>query len=283
MHNTVRLKQRFSALVIGFLLVLAAMNVSAASIPAYPEGYVNDYAHLLTPSQSQHLTQFLHRFEQKTSDQVVVATFNSLQGQPLEDFSIKLADKWKIGQKGRDNGVILLIFKNDKRLRIEVGYGLEGVLTDATSGLIIRHNISPYFKKGQYYDGINSGLTAITQAIKGKYTAPTNTDDDYPLSPTQTLLIVIAVALFLIYLIISLLGNAIISLQHKRSTSNITSTHPWFGPHHFFCITFTNLYVFLFINDSLSSNTGSNDGGLLGGGFSGGGGGFGGGGASGGW
>ncbi|MFX8652960.1 TPM domain-containing protein, partial [Acinetobacter baumannii] len=92
-------------------------------------------------------------FEQKTSNQVVVASFNHLQGDSLESFSVHLAQAWKIGSKQHDNGVLLLIIKDSHQIRIEVGYGLEGVLTDALSSVIIQNDIVPAFKQGHYDEG----------------------------------------------------------------------------------------------------------------------------------
>ena len=92
-----------------------------------------------------------------------------LEGEILEDFSIRLAEKWKIGQKGKDNGVILLVFKEERAVRIEVGYGLEGALTDAASKLIIQNEIIPRFREGKFDEGIESSIQAIQQATRGEY------------------------------------------------------------------------------------------------------------------
>ena len=100
---------------------------------------------------------------------MVVVTFPSLEGEALEDFSIRLAEAWKIGQKGKDNGVILLIFKNDRQVRIEVGYGLEGVLTDALSKRMIETEIVPRFREGKFEEGIESAVDAVLAATQGEY------------------------------------------------------------------------------------------------------------------
>lgn len=134
-----------------------------------PTGYINDYAHLLTPEQANNLNQQLRAFDQKTSNQIVVATFTSLNGNSLEDFSVHLAQAWKIGTKQHDNGVLVLIIKDSHDIRIEVGYGLEGVLTDATSSMIIQHDIVPSFKQGDFAQGIQNGVTAIMLATQGEY------------------------------------------------------------------------------------------------------------------
>jgi len=150
-----------------FFLGLSAL--SALQVPPRADGYVTDRAGLLSPAARQDLETVLRAFEEKTSNQVVVATFPSLEGDSLEDFSIRLAEAWKAGQKGKDNGVIFLIFKNDRKIRIEVGYGLEGVLTDALSGQIIRQVVAPYFRKGDYPGGILAGTDAIMKATQGEF------------------------------------------------------------------------------------------------------------------
>lgn len=154
-----------------FLLLARPLSTSALEVPKRPEGYVSDYAGMISPSTKAQLEENLRQFETETSNQVVVVTFPSLEGGALEDFSIRLAEAWKIGQKGKDNGVILLIFKNDRKVRIEVGYGLEGALTDATSRLIIANEIAPRFREGKFDEGIEAAVQAITAATKGEYRA----------------------------------------------------------------------------------------------------------------
>lgn len=150
---------------------LKALPLEALEEPAPPSSYVNDYAGLLDASTKQGLENKLKEFENQTSNQIVIAIFPGLEGENLEDFSIRLAQKWKVGQKGKDNGVILLVFKKDRKLRIEVGYGLEGVLTDALSKSIIQNEIVPSFKQGDYSAGIQRGVAAIQKAIQGEYKA----------------------------------------------------------------------------------------------------------------
>ena len=154
-----------------FLLILSAESAFALPLPKQPEGYVSDYAGMISPSTRAGLEEKLRRYEKETSNQVVVVTFPSLEGEALEDFSIRLAEAWKVGQKGKDNGVILLIFKNDRKVRIEVGYGLEGALTDATSKLIIENEITPAFRAGKFEEGIEAAVDAIIAGTKGEYKA----------------------------------------------------------------------------------------------------------------
>lgn len=151
-------------------------SLFAVEVPKRPEGYVSDYARLLTPEAKFRLEETLRRFETETSNQIVVVTFPSLEGEVLEDFSIRLAESWKIGQKGKDNGVILLIFKEDRAVRMEVGYGLEGVLTDALSKLIIANEIVPRFREGKFDEGIEKAVQAIQAATRGEYQPGPRTD-----------------------------------------------------------------------------------------------------------
>ena len=103
---------------------------------------------------------------------MVVAVFRSLQGESLEDYSIRLAKAWRIGQKGLDNGVIFLVFLDDRKMRIEVGYGLEGNLTDAVSSSILRDVVAPRFREGRIAEGIGAGLASIDRALEGTYQRP---------------------------------------------------------------------------------------------------------------
>ncbi len=150
----------------------------ALEIPERPASYVNDYAQLLSPTAKARLEERLTVFEKETSNQVVVAIFKSLEGGSLEDFSIKLAEKWKIGSKKNDNGVILLIFKDDRDVRIEVGYGLEGALPDATARMIIANEIVPSFRSADFDGGVEKAVTAIMQATRGEYKPDAQTSTD---------------------------------------------------------------------------------------------------------
>ena len=135
-----------------------------------PTGRVVDQAHLLSPSAISDLNAALAAHESKTSNQVAVLTLASLEEHPLEEFSHQVATAWSLGQKGTDNGVLFLIAIQEKRVRIEVGYGLEGTLTDAKSSRIIRHEVVPRFRAGNFSEGIIAGTHAILGTIEGTYT-----------------------------------------------------------------------------------------------------------------
>ena len=126
---------------------------------------------MLSPAERDRLERRAAAEEPRTGNQVVVAIFPSLGGESLEDVSIRLAERWKIGRAGRDNGVIVLVFLQDRKVRLEVGYGLEARLTDAVADSIIRQELVPLFRQARYADGLDAGLTAIFQAIAGEYRA----------------------------------------------------------------------------------------------------------------
>jgi uncharacterized protein len=150
-----------------FLSLLAPSLSNALEVPPL-RGRVNDYAKLLTQERAVALAAQLEKFEQETGHQIAVLTIPSLEGDSLEDFSIRVAETWKIGKKGFDNGAILLIARDDRKLRIEVGYGLEGVLPDAIASRIIREVITPRFRSGDFAGGIEAGVEAILKVTRGE-------------------------------------------------------------------------------------------------------------------
>lgn len=152
-----------------FALIFPAA-ASALDVPPL-KSHVNDYANMLSSSAVGHIDSKLTQFEKSDSTQIVVLTVPSLEGEDIEGYSIKVAETWKIGWKGLDNGVILLIAKGEKKIRIEVGRGLEGRLTDLVSGRIIRMVIMPHFKKGDFDGGVEAGTTAIIEAARGEFRA----------------------------------------------------------------------------------------------------------------
>ena len=153
---------------IGFL---AAFNLFAADIkiPPAPKAYVNDYAKVLPDDAEKYLNERLAKFERETSNQVVVAVFQSLNGANLEEFASKTFKAWGVGQKSKNNGVVLFVFIQDRKMRIEVGYGLEGALTDYACKRIINERITPLFKRGDFYSGISGGVEGIIAATRGEY------------------------------------------------------------------------------------------------------------------
>lgn len=146
---------------------------SSSDLAIFPKAssWVNDYAGILTSEEKQDLDRLLGNFEAATSNQVFAAIMPNLPGDfMLEEYVNELFERWQPGQKGVDNGVLLAVFLHDRKLRIEVGYGLEAVLTDAVCKLIITYNIAPAFQQQQYFQGIKNGLTGILGTIQGTYT-----------------------------------------------------------------------------------------------------------------
>lgn len=136
-------------------------------LPAHPSQYVVDLAGVMDANSQARLNTMLRDLEARTTAQVVVLTLNSLEGEPIEDFSHQTAVKWGIGQKGKDNGVLLTVAVQDHKYRIEVGYGLEGDLPDSLVGSIGRQYLVPSFRRGDFAGGITAAVTEITNTIAG--------------------------------------------------------------------------------------------------------------------
>jgi uncharacterized protein len=161
----------------GLLLLLLALTpghgATALEVPRL-QARVTDLAGVLTPEQVSSLEGQLKALEESDSTQIAVLIIPSLEGEALDDYSIRVATAWKLGQKGRDNGALLIIAMKERKVRIEVGYGLEPTLTDAKCFLIIQNEILPHFRSGQFYEGIEAGVTGIIQVVRGVY-QPTST------------------------------------------------------------------------------------------------------------
>jgi uncharacterized protein len=156
--------------VLFLLLAVIPFAGSAQNIPdqTNPPHLVNDFADVLSVEQERELEQKLMAYEDSTSTQIAVVLVKNLDGTDVADYAVKLALKWKIGTK-KDNGVLLLAAIDDRKTRIEVGYGLEGVLPDITTKRILTEDVKPYFKQQQYYEGLDLATTHIIQAAKGEY------------------------------------------------------------------------------------------------------------------
>lgn len=150
------------------LLLALSLGAVAFEVPEL-KTRVTDLSGTLTSNEKTSLEARLQELETTDSTQIAVLIIPSLEGESLESYSIRVVEAWKLGQKGKDNGALLLIALNDRKVRIEAGYGLEQVLTDLKSGRIIRNEITPRFKAGDYYGGIDAGITAIIQTVHGTY------------------------------------------------------------------------------------------------------------------
>jgi uncharacterized protein len=151
-------------LTLTFLLVLAKTGYGQADLPT-PSHYVEDYANVVNDSDERSLNGVLQELEQKTGAQYIVLTVLSTGGLPIEQFSIELVEKWKLGQKGKDNGMLFVLAKNDRRWRFEVGYGLEGFITDQYCSRTGRDVLVPYLRKGDYSRGIYEANLRIVHRI----------------------------------------------------------------------------------------------------------------------
>jgi uncharacterized protein len=255
--------RRRAALAALLVTLLAVPSAAALRIPPPPDRRVNDYAGALTPADRDRLEQKLIAREAGSRNQVVVAIFRSLEGESLEGYSIRLAQAWRIGQKGLDNGVIFLVFLDDRKMRIEVGYGLEGSLTDAVSSSILRDVVAPRFREGRTADGIAAGLDAIDRAIAGTYTRPAPSGkggDGIGLRELG--------ALFVVFVLLMILVQNRMQSRALRRRGWTGGPRGWGGP--------------MIGGGMLGGGFGGGGGGSSGG-FSGGGGSFGGGGSSGSW
>lgn len=174
--------------------VLLCTSIQSKEVPSL-KGRVNDYAAILNKKTIQDLENILKKHEKQTSNQIVILTITSLEGEILEQYSLKVAQTWKLGQDNHNNGVLLLISKQDRKLRIEVGYGLEATLTDASCKQIIDNIIVPEFKKGDFNSGTTRGILAITKVIKGEFKPK---DLKNPLTAGAVLGFIFMVAIFIL-------------------------------------------------------------------------------------
>lgn len=270
------------------LACLCALPLLALDVPVL-KGRVNDYAGMLSPGTAAALETRLADFERSDSTQIVVLTVPSLQGEVLEEFSMRVAESWKIGRAKQDNGVILLIAKEERRIRIEVGYGLEGSLTDLLAGRIIDGIITPAFKAGDFDRGITEGVDAIMEAVRGEYRAVTNRIAEKEGSEPGKTMTPFFFSLFFIWFIgrikriLGGIAGAVILPIVAGIAFGFTLYTLLFIPGGFLLGLIIPTVMPLFFSGSGGSSGGGWTGGSGGGGFSGGGGGFGGGGASGGW
>jgi uncharacterized protein len=183
------------------LWALGLALVLQAALPALT-GRVVDRADILSPQEEESLTRKLEAIENETSVQFVVATIPSLEDEPIEDYSIRLAEEWKIGQAGLDNGAIILVVPSERRIRIEVGYGLEPVIPDGLAGRIIRDRVAPAFQAENYYQGLLAAVEGLELAARREY-------PEAPARPREPSVGINVGALFFTYFVVGVLGNAI--------------------------------------------------------------------------
>ena len=157
------------SIILSGIIFIIPLFVFGYQNPGTPRGFVNDFAGMLTIEQKQTLETKISSFEKETTNELSVVTVANLGGDTIENFAEKLFKDWGIGKNKKDNGVLLLISRDDRQMRIEVGYGLEGALTDAQSFWIIQNFLKPAFQKGDYYGGISGGIDNIISITKGEF------------------------------------------------------------------------------------------------------------------
>jgi uncharacterized protein len=249
--------------------VIAQDPVRVVPKPA-PTYIVYDGANILDAQQESLLNDQLVSLDKSSSNQIAVATINSLNGGDLEEVANKTFRDWGIGNAKTRNGILILIVKDDHKVRIEVGYGLEGAIPDATAGSIIRNDMTPYFKEGDYYHGILKAVDDLSKAAVGEYNAPREDTGGGAVGGRSIFKFIVLAIIILIFIGRSGGGGRGGRMMSRRGSSG------WLGP---------------MIIGSMLGGGGGSSGGFGGGGFGGGGGGFGGfgggssggGGASGSW
>jgi uncharacterized protein len=260
------MRSLFRSIFLGTLALLVCSSATVghgADIPALPAAPVVDLAGIIDNATENRLNRYLQELETKTGAQMAILTVNSLDGQAIEDFSINIAhDRWRLGEKGKDNGVLMVIALDDRKYRIEVGYGLEGLLPDSLVGSIGRQYLVPYFKKGDYSTGIYAAAVVMASEIARDagvditgMPAVKKTVPSHKSKKSLGVLGKIFSILFVVVMVILFIKNPRLLLA----------------------------YFLLSSMGSRGGHWGGASGGFGGGGFGGGGGGFGGGGASGGW
>lgn len=247
--------RRFCAI----LVLLASFRLFAQEvIPPAPPAYFNDYAHVVSAGTAAQLNKTLEDFERQSSDQIVVAVFPKMQSDSsIEDYTVRVARSWQAGLKDKNNGAVLFVFVQDRKMFLQTGYGLEGVLPDALCKRIIDEQISPRFKAGDFDGGLTAGVQAILAATKGEYKGTGTTVAERLLQSKQLLPVILGIVIFGLIFTVFLRGGNFRGGYSTWTIGSWGSSGGWGG--------------------------GGFSGGGFSGGFSGGGGSFGGGGAGGSW
>lgn len=255
-------------------LLLLARPLAALDVPPPPDRWVTDAAGILSTTDAAILDTKLKNFEQESGAQFIIYTLPSIENEVIEDFTIRAVERWKVGQKKYDNGLVLFVFVKEKKVRVEVGYGLEGSITDAVSSRVIREQIAPHFQKGDYAAGLNAAADELMRRIKAgeapvepmRRDRPTATPGDAIAS--QVISMAFLAGIIFLFIVLPML------LRSRRGGCGGCGG----------CLPF----IFPLSGGGITFGGGGGGfsggfGGGGGGGFSGGGGGFGGGGATGGW
>lgn len=297
------MKSSLKSIVVLSVATLLAYSCFGQDLPEIPrlEKRVTDLANLLSESEETFLTNQLKELETRKGSQLAILTVNSTKPETIEQYSIRVVDQWKLGREDVDDGVLLIVAKNDRKVRIEVGYGLEGAIPDAYAKRIINNVIVPHFRDGDYYLGIEEGVEAIIGLINGEDLPEVTSTTSARSDKTTGLFffIGIIILIFTVVIIKVVLANKLGNLRSNLIVISIVFLAVWLVVN-FISAVFASFFALVFLNGKGSgggrrgggyyggyvggsSGGWGGGGGFSGGGFSGGGGGFGGGGASGGW
>lgn len=269
-------------------VLLLAFGFASAEVPVPPlQKRVTDLTGTLTPSQQSKLEQELASFEAQKGSQIAVLIIPTTEPETIEQYAIRVADKWKLGRKGVDDGALLLVAKDDHALRIEVGYGLEGVIPDAIAKRVISEIMLPYFKQNDYFGGIDAGVTRLIRLVDGEPLPPPS-KKDVSWSSFEDFL---PVAFMVIVVGAGILRSIFGRFFGATIVGSIVAVIFWMVIGSIIGSVIAGILAFVFSLGGGRSSGGNWPGGGFGGGgfggggggFSGGGGGFGGGGASGKW
>jgi uncharacterized protein len=295
-----RLPGLLALLCLGFIAAAGARAAEPVAVPRL-EARVTDLTGTLTAAEQADLEQQLRAFEQRKGAQIVLLMVPTTQPETIEQYSIRVAEAWKLGREKSDDGVILLVAKQDRALRIEVGYGLEGALTDAHTSRIINETITPLFRQGDYFGGLRAGLQQIMAVVDGEALPEPDRGWNRPVDRLQRLL---PPLIFGVFILSAVLRGVFGRTLGAAATGGITAFAVWLLARILGIAVVAGVGAFLFtlLTGGLRGGRprggfggwggggfggggfgGGFGGGGGGGGFSGGGGGFGGGGASGRW
>ncbi len=194
------------SLILFVVILLFSLSFAELEVPKLTQR-VTDFAGILTIEQIKSLEYKLQKFEEETSNQIAILIIPSLEGEDINDFSMKVVEKNKLGQAGKDNGVLFLIAIQDRKMRLEVGYGLEGALPDVLCDQILRNIVRPKFRQGDYYGGIDAGIDAIISATKGEFKAN-------PKERPETNIGMIIAFIIIGFVLLTFFGSLISGIRH---------------------------------------------------------------------
>lgn len=195
------LRRQYKTFFTTFLLAIFILPslINAQDLPSEPVGHVNDFAEMLSSSERQQLEQKLRNYRDTTTTVIAIATIESLDGISIEETATTLFNEWKMWEGNKDNGVLILVAEQDREMRIEVGYGLEGAIPDVMAGRIIREILSPNFKRSNYYEGLDRATSAIIQLASGEFTGQLAENNSSNEEGIADFIIFVLFVLFVIY------------------------------------------------------------------------------------